>query len=227
MRIRFGDFVVDRETRQLERNGVPVRLSPKAFQLLEILLEHRPRALSKKELMDALWPKVFVEEENLKARIAEVRSTLGDTERERRYIRTVQRFGYAFEATAWEEDSPQRPTRPQDRLYWLHYRDQTLAITSGETYLGRDPECGIWIDAPGVSRQHARIIVSPSGVTLEDLGSKNGTWVGTTLIDAPTELHDGDRISLGSVQLTFRLKSSADSTISERTLEKRRDLDGS
>jgi hypothetical protein len=60
MRIRFGECVLDSETRELLLRGSAVHLSPKGFQFLELLLESRPRALSKSEIHEKLWPGTFV-----------------------------------------------------------------------------------------------------------------------------------------------------------------------
>jgi non-specific serine/threonine protein kinase len=96
MRRTFGDFVLDLSARELVRAGVPVPLSPKALQLLAILLESEPRALSKTELQDRLWPGTFVVEKNLTNLVSEIREALGDDRAHPRFIRTVHRFGYAF-----------------------------------------------------------------------------------------------------------------------------------
>ena len=92
----FGEFVLDLSTRELARAGIPVSLSPKAFQLLGILVENRPNALSRIELQDRLWPGTFVVEKNLTNLVSEIREALGDDPAHARFIRTVHRFGYAF-----------------------------------------------------------------------------------------------------------------------------------
>lgn len=209
MRVRFGDFVLDGDARQLARNGEPLSLSPKAFQLLQTLLEHAPRALSKKELMDALWPDVFVEEENLKARIAEIRAALGDRGRERRYVRTVHRFGYAFSAPTEEERPEGRGRRNVARLV---HDLQAFVLGDGANVVGRDADCEVLIDASGVSRRHAEIHISPEGITVQDLRSKNGTWVNGRRISSALEIRDGDRIQVGAVILTLRASGEAGNT---------------
>lgn len=101
----FGDFVLDRDTRQLIRGDVPVSLSPKALQLLGLLVESHPRALSKTELQERLWPGTFVVEKNLTNLVSEIREALGDDPATPRFIRTVHRFGYAFHAaTSMDSD---------------------------------------------------------------------------------------------------------------------------
>jgi non-specific serine/threonine protein kinase len=95
----FGDFVLDLAARELVRAGTPVSLSPKAFQLLGLLIGCHPRALSKTELQDRLWPGVFVVEKNLTNLVSEIREALGEDPAAPRFIRTVHRFGYAFRET--------------------------------------------------------------------------------------------------------------------------------
>jgi non-specific serine/threonine protein kinase len=99
----FGEFVLDLDARQLVRAGAPVPLSPKALQLLGILVESHARALSKTELQDHLWPGTFVVEKNLTNLVSEVREALGDDPTNPRFIRTVHRFGYAFREAAASE----------------------------------------------------------------------------------------------------------------------------
>src|SRR5687768_2559909 len=96
-RVAFGDFVLDFETRELRRGTTPVALSPKAFQLLGLLVENRPKALSKSDLQERLWPGTFVVEKNLTNLIAEIRHALGDAASDPMFVRTIHRFGYAFQ----------------------------------------------------------------------------------------------------------------------------------
>jgi len=109
MRLRFGAWVFDSGARQLERQGRPVGLSPKAFQLLSILLESRTRALSKEELRDRLWPGTFVSHTSLARVVSEVRAALEESSRAPRFVRTLHGFGYAFSAEAEELGTPQQP----------------------------------------------------------------------------------------------------------------------
>lgn len=85
-------------------------------------------------------------------------------------------------------------------------------MPEGATVLGRDPSGDVFIDHPSISRRHAQITVSPEGVTIEDLGSKNGTSVGGERTEGLRELADADEIRLGLVPLTIRLYPSSKST---------------
>jgi len=211
MRLRFGDFVLDRASRELLKGGRPVHLSPKSFKLLEELIAARPRALSKSDLQARLWPGVFVAEVNVANLVGEIRGALGDDAREPRVVRTVHRFGYAFCAEAREEAS--KPPGPRDEpRYQLVWRGGRTVLTADEYVLGRSPELEVCLDSPSVSRQHARIRVSAEGATLEDLGSKNGTYLRGRKLDGAAALGDGDELRLGTVRLKFRKLSPGGST---------------
>src|SRR5689334_2657197 len=75
---RIGDFTLDEDTRQLLAKGDEVHLSPKAFDLLALLVANRDRAVSKAEFQERLWPSTFVEETNLASLVAEIRRALSD-----------------------------------------------------------------------------------------------------------------------------------------------------
>ena len=95
----FGQFRVDATKRLLfTREGVAVPLTPKAFDTLLYLLEHRERVLKKEELMKAIWPERVVEENNLNQNISLLRRVLGESRNEHRYIVTVPGHGFRFVA---------------------------------------------------------------------------------------------------------------------------------
>jgi DNA-binding winged helix-turn-helix (wHTH) protein len=211
MRLRFGDFVLDRGSRELSCRGQSAHLSPKSFLLLEALIEARPRALSKSDLQARLWPGVFVSEVNVANLVSELRGVLGDDARRPRFVRTVHRFGYAFCAEAKEDrratHGPAAPAR-----YQLLWRGGRAVLTESEYVLGRSPGLEVCLDSPSVSRQHARLRVSAERVTLEDLGSKNGTYVRGRKLHGEEPLGDGDDLRLGSVHLKLRKIDAEGST---------------
>lgn len=216
MRVRFGPYVLDLESRQLLRGDDVVHLSPKAFDLLNILVSNRPKAMSKSDLLERLWPGTFVVEKNLANLVGEIRDAIGDDPSHPRFIRTVHRFGYAFRDTvpSGEGGPPaSRGGRVSYRLKWMNGR---LTIEEGEHVLGRDPDVEIFLNFAGVSRRHARITISEGQATIEDLGSKNGTFVGDQRVERPTSLNDADIIRLGSVKLTLRILQPPGSTQTEQ-----------
>jgi DNA-binding winged helix-turn-helix (wHTH) protein len=106
---RFGDFALDLESGFLRRNGEPIELRPKPFELLVYLVERNGRLVSKDELIDSIWPGVAVTDNSLAQSIAELRRLLGDSGRD--MIRTVPRRGYVF-ATPVEREAPAMPDAP-------------------------------------------------------------------------------------------------------------------
>jgi DNA-binding winged helix-turn-helix (wHTH) protein len=211
MTLRFGDFSLDRDRRLLSRGDEPVPLARKAFDFLDLLVAERPRALSKEQIRDRVWPRTVVSESTLNGLVAEVRAALGDDPHTPRYIRTVHGFGYAFAAEASEEAAASKrpaasaagsPALLTARLLW---EDRLIPLSPGDNVLGRDEDVNVRIDAPSVSRRHARITVAAGQpVVIEDLASKNGTWVaGRRVESGPTSLADGDAVRLGKVELLF------------------------
>lgn len=201
-RFLFGEFVLDGDTRELRRGRLVVSISPKAFQLLEILITNHPKALAKAALQELLWPNTFVVEKNVANLVAEIREALGDSAEHPRFVRTVSRFGYAFVGMAGDAAGVPAGAAPQCRLTWA---DGRAALCAGDHVLGRDPEVEIFLDSQSVSRRHALIRVSASGATLEDLASKNGTFIGARRVTKPTPLADGDEVKIGAITLTFTL----------------------
>jgi DNA-binding winged helix-turn-helix (wHTH) protein len=206
VKLQFGPFTFDSRIRRLLRADADVHLTSKAFDLLNILLEDRPRAVRKSELRRRLWPDTFVSDENLYPLIREIRVALADDPK-RPLIRTIPRFGYAFCGTVTSAPDELGVPAGPDIECWLTWMRQRLRLTGGENLVGRDPLCAVRIDSSGVSRRHARISITGADAILEDLSSKNGTYVGNVRIKAPTPLHDGDVIWFGSVLTTFRIWS--------------------
>lgn len=92
----FGPFRVDSEKEVLLREGQPVPLTPKTFQILLVLLRHQKEVVNKDDLMKAVWPDTYVEEANLSRNIFMLRKALGETPQDHHYILTVPGRGYRF-----------------------------------------------------------------------------------------------------------------------------------
>lgn len=190
MRIRFGDCTFDGEARQLTAGGQPCRLSPKAFHLLSLLVQARPNPVTRDELYRALWPDVVVEPGNLHGLVSEIRAALSP--HARGAIRTMHRVGYAFAAPAVRDESPR---------YAILAGDEEIPLHHGENGIGRDPHDAVVLHGTDVSRHHARLTVNSDGVLLEDLGSKNGTYVGRRRVSAAVAVVPGDEILVGTTRL--------------------------
>jgi len=207
----FGPFTLEPDTRRLLRSGDEIHLSPKAFELLHCLIDNRARAVPRTELHQRLWPTTFVLETNLASLVAEIRRALDDSADDPQYVRTMHRVGYWFIGRVTDTDATAPATRHLPVRYWLVWETRQVALNEGENIIGRAPDASVWIDAAGVSRHHARIVVVDAP-TIEDLGSKNGTYVRGRAITKPQPLTDGDQIRLGSVIVTFRVPPPAGST---------------
>ncbi len=203
MRVSFGDFVLDRGTRLLLRDGQPRRLGPKALELLELLLRHRPNVVARERIRDQLWPGTHVTDSTLATVVTEVRSALDEDPKQPRFVRTAHGVGYAFCGEAVESGPPQ-PSAGRTMAFRLVLEDREVALRLGENLLGRVEDGVAWIEAPTVSRRHARILVEHDRATIEDLGSKNGTFVRGQKIAGPTLLAAGDVIRLGRVSMKLR-----------------------
>jgi DNA-binding winged helix-turn-helix (wHTH) protein len=206
----FGAFTLDTGTRQLLRgpNADPVHLSPKAYELLCVLVETRPRAIAKGELHERLWPSTFVSEATLASLVAELRDAIGERGRDARFIRTVHGYGYAFAGSTSDLIVPPVPSFES----WIICNGREQPLGNGEHLIGRDPDVAISLRSPTVSRHHAKIVVTAGLAILEDLGSKNGTYVRGEAVTSSVDLIDGDRIRIGAFELTYRSLAGVGST---------------
>ena len=218
MRVAFGRFTFDTGTSELLDAGARVHLSPKAFELLALLLDRRPAVVSKREIHDHVWQDTFVSEANLSVVIAEIRQVLGEDSRQAGFIRTVHRVGYAFSgpAQALAAERPGVPT--EERLCWLVRNDRAFPLALGANIIGRDPRSDVWVEASGVSRRHARVVVGVDTTAIDDLESSNGTFVAGERISGARVLADGDVIELGAATLTFRAWSDERAARTERVV---------
>jgi len=204
--VRFGSFELATDARLLTRSGESLHLTPKAYDLLALLVDAAPRVVPKAELHARLWPDTFVADTTLVGLVKEVRRVLGDTGAAAPVIRTVARVGYAFSAPL-EREAPALA-----RGHWLVADGRSFPLGDGVNAIGREPSAAVWLDSGSVSRRHATITVAGAGARLEDVGSKNGSQVNGVPVRAPVTLRDGDHLIIGTVPLTYRTSASGLST---------------
>lgn len=185
-----------------------MHLTPKAFDLLLLLVQEAPRVVDKRELHRRLWPATFVSDTTLVGLVKELRHALHDRDIEAPVIRTVHRIGYAFCPDVQAEESNARVRV----WHWLVFRGRRIVLREGENIIGRDPASGVWLDAAGVSRRHARIVVGDHDASVQDLGSKNGTMVRDVSAREPVTLLDGASIAFGPVAGVYRTSTAGMST---------------
>ncbi len=192
--LRFAEFTFDCRSRLLTRNGVELRLSPKAQHLLRLLVLARPRALSRDELYDALWPSTFVCETNLAGVVKELRRALGDDARTPRYVRTVHGFGYAFHTAV--------ATPPASAVVaaTLFCEQGEHPLHEGENTVGRAHDGRIVLTHASISRRHAVIRIHDGEISIKDLQSTNGTFVdGRRIGPGPVKIAAASQLQLGIV----------------------------
>lgn len=208
-RVCFDGFVLDRARRLLTREGEVLHLTPKAFDLLALLVDQAPRVVPKRELHESLWKETFVSDATLVGVVKELRRVLDDHSPDRPIIRTAHRVGYAF----CRPVNGSKPARP-GLAHWVLVDQRRIMLQPGENLIGRDPASTVCLDSADVSRRHARIIIDGGGVRLQDLGSKNGTKIGDRTVVGESSLQDGDAIDIGPSRLVYRTSAVGATTAS-------------
>lgn len=171
MRLQFDDLTFDSETRQVWSARKEVRLSPKAFDLLALLIERRPKAVSKADIREHLWPGTFVSDSSLPSLVSEIREAIADHRRKPGLLRTLHGFGYAFQA---EPGVPPPSNAPANDAAngWLIGSTEEVSLLPGENVIGREGEGVVVVKSSTVSRRHARIAIGTSAAVVEDLGAR-------------------------------------------------------
>jgi DNA-binding winged helix-turn-helix (wHTH) protein len=215
MRYGFGEFLYDPLNRTLSRGEEEIALTPKTRDLLALFLENPKRLLTRQTISDRLWPDVAVTDDALRFQVAELRKAMGNESEG--FLRTIPREGYRWEVEVRREEKAGARAAPgnTERCYRLFLESREVSLEEGENLIGRDSDTAVWIDHTSVSRHHARICVTGERVTLEDLESKNGTYLRGERIGHPLSLSDGDTIRIGRVSMTFRVLSRVVSTETE------------
>ena len=196
-----GGWLVVPSLNRLSRGEETVRLELKLMEVLVYLAERTGELVSKRELIDAVWKVEVISDGTLTRAIALLRKALGDEARNPRFIETIPKRGYRFIAPVEFVDS----THSTDLRFKVEVPDGEIPLAEGENLIGRDPEATVRIDIGGVSRRHAKIVVEGGSAILEDLGSKNGTYLRGRRVQKPTRLAHGDEIRIGHkvARLTF------------------------
>jgi len=208
---RVGEWTVDPASLVLSDGERTVRLRPKVMDLLVALARRPGDVQAKGELLESVWPDVTVGDGSLIVVIGELRSALGDSSDDPRYIETVPRRGYRLIAQV-EGLSPRNETRTRFSLIGA---GGVIPLTGGRSVIGRDAACDIHLDSEHVSRSHAMLEISGDRVLIEDLGSKNGTYVGDGRIESQVELRPGDCIRFGRQAAVLQLAAEAAPTVTE------------
>ncbi len=192
-----GRWHVEPAASELQDGDLTVRLRPKTMDLLVVLAEKPGEVLGTRDLLDRVWPDVVVGDASLSMLVVELRKALGDDPKNPEFIETIPRKGYRLIApVSWIE-------APQATRFALVGAETRVLLFEGENLIGRDPESHVRIDSVLVSRRHGRIVITGENVTIEDLGSKNGTYFNGNRLQGPEPLFPGDRITIGRLAATY------------------------
>jgi DNA-binding winged helix-turn-helix (wHTH) protein len=213
MPYQFGPFRYDPVSRCLFREDEEIALKPKTRELLVLFLQNPHRLLTRDDIAERIWPDTAVTDDSLRVQVFDLRKAFGpDAER---FIKTVPREGYRWEVDVRSGDGQSRVVAGVDLTCRLVLDRREIELAEGENILGRERGVAVWIDETAVSRHHARIVVSDGRATLEDLGSKNGTYLRGERIAKAAYLNDGDEIRIGPATMTFRVLLRVGSTETE------------
>ncbi len=136
MRFRFSDCVLDAERFELTRAGAPVAVQPKVLELLLFLVRNHERAVTKQELLDAVWPDTATGETSLTRAVSFARSAVGEREKDARVIRTLRGRGYRIGVPVVQE--ARGAAAPADSGFVCREREVALALAAlDEATLGR------------------------------------------------------------------------------------------
>lgn len=216
---RLGDWLVEPALNRVSRDGGSYQLPLKVMDVLVFLAEHAGTTMPKRHIIDVVWRTEFITENTLTQAVADLRRVLGDNARDPQFIETITKRGYRLiaEVEIFDDAAPITPTTGLPCALVVDRQESTLV--AGDNLIGRATDVVVRLESEEVSRHHADIHVSLDGATLEDLGSKNGTFLWGSRVEGPTPLKDGDEITIGPVVLTFRVLSSLATTRSARSVD--------
>ncbi len=212
-----GDWLVEPELGRLSHPGRTVQLELKVMALLVRLAASPGELVTRRDLLDTVWDGEFIADNTITHAVAELRRALGDDARHPMYVETIHRRGYRLLA----EVGGALPSPPSSTYSLSTPAGEEVEVAPGENLIGRAPEAAVTIDSAKVSRRHARIVVDGEGATLEDLGSKNGTFLNGARLDAPARLAAGDEIRIGRNVARLRFAVAGERTMTEVSADRR------
>jgi len=166
-RLRFGPFEFDESDARLTREGDPVALAPKAFEVLGVLLRRPGQLVTKDALLDAVWGHRHVSDSVLKTTVSELRAALGDDARNPRWVETASRRGYRFIGGIDETPAPLPPPRAA-AVARERAPAEAPAGTEGLAIIGRDAALArlreAWDDAATAGRRRICCVTGEAGI---------------------------------------------------------------
>ena len=231
---RFAGFELDLAAYALRTHGKAVRIEKIPMEILILLVQRAGTLVGRSEIAASVWGQgVHVEQEAaINTAIRKIRQVLGDDAAAPRLVQTVVGKGYRFIAPVerlrapGEADAIASSDRSGPAVEGLAYPRYVIKVgrkewvlLGGETVIGRDPSAGVYVDHPSVSRRHARISIEAGRARLQDLDSRNGTFVNGRRLEGPVEIRDDAVIGLGPITLLFCVLRAPASTQSMRAAD--------
>jgi DNA-binding winged helix-turn-helix (wHTH) protein len=217
---RIGDWLVEPSLSRVSRGERSVQLEIKMMEVLVCLASRAGELVTRQELVDEVWATEFISDNTLTHAIAELRNAFGDDARHPEFIETIHRRGYRLIAPVSGLEGGEERSAPQQAptRFKIVSSEGEVLLGEGENLIGRAPDAAVSIDSNKVSRLHARILIDGVTATLEDLGSKNGTFLNGERIEAHVTLSDGDEIRIGRHIARYRFVVLGDRTMTEHSI---------
>ena len=214
----LGSWMVEPTLDRISQDGREVRLRPRAMDVLTVLALAAGRLVSKQSLIDEVWRTEFVSDHALTQVIAELRAALGDDAASPSFIENIPRRGYRLVASVTPVAESAASNNGISMPFKLETKNGTRPLTQGQNIIGRTDEADISLDKTEVSRCHAMITVQGTTAVIEDLGSKNGTYVNGRRLDGPATLNNGDEIWIGRSAARMRFLIEGEPTKTEASV---------
>jgi len=208
-----GYWRVDAELNSVAGPMATAHLEPKVMEVLVCLAEHASEVVSKELLLRSVWPDTCVTDDVLTRAIFELRRAFSDDARRPRVIQTIPKRGYRLIApVVLDVDRMSGSPTSEAIVCTLTWGEGRVTLTDGTYLLGRDESLPIRVPFPSVSRRHARITIGGGVVTVEDLASKNGTFLRDRRLTTPMLLRNGDTLITGTVRISVHLSMPSTET---------------
>ena len=194
---RLRKWRVEPALNRLSLDDSTIQLELTLMDVLVCLAERAGEVLTRQEIVDRVWATEFISDNTLTHAVSELRDALGDEARNPSFIETIHRRGYRLIAEVIRVEEGSSPIRAGPPPLMLQTSEGDYPLVQGLNVIGRSVDSDICINCRKVSRHHAKIIVEGATATIEDLDSKNGTFVNGSRLDSPARLISGDEIWIG------------------------------
>lgn len=211
---RFGPFELDVAAYELRRDDTRVPLENRPMDLLVLLVQRAGTLIDRQTIQRAIGEAgVFLDwDAAINTAVRKIRRALGDDADRPQYIATIVGKGYRFIAPVAHVEGSRSEAGP---TWFLTQDSREYPLAPGDNLIGRDAAVRVRLGHPSVSRRHARIRIDDACAIVDDLGSRNGTFVDGRRIDSVTgcELRNGTILGIGSVTLQVIVLTSSASTM--------------